>query len=80
MLPCRHDSIERQPSPAVSCGGMPMARGIARNTTEARSWLEGCPQVNTIIESGEMLDFRWEGQEPPEVPEGIYFDLAAAPF
>ncbi len=57
-----------------------MARGIAQNTQAARTWLEACPQVNSVVESGEMLDFRWEGKEPEQVPEGIYFDLTTAPF
>ena len=60
-----------------------MARGAARNTEQNRIWLKLCPAVSAIQTTGDtVIQFTFDPATKPadDIPEGIYFDLSAAPF
>ena len=54
--------------------------GIARNSPAIVDYLDNCPAVQSYAEDGDMIRFKWEGQEPSNAPDGVCFDLAMSPF
>lgn len=56
-------------------------KGIARNTPVCKKWLETEAGISNIREvSGELIMFEHDGRPRSGAPEGVFFDLAAAPF
>lgn len=60
-----------------------MKRGVAVDRPENVQFLEACPAVTSFRVEGDALVFVFDPDQQPApetVPEGVYFDPAAAPF
>ncbi len=56
------------------------AKGAAKNTADIRAWLLAQDGIREVTEQGtELVTFNYDNQ-PADWPEGVYFDLAEAPF
>lgn len=57
-------------------------RGVAKNNPANLEYLQACEAVESLAESGELIDFKFDPKKQPTdgVPDTVFFDLSASPF